>query len=214
MSTLIPAATAEQLQTADKLFKQDCHFIAGVATPDRMIEPSLPEVAFFGRSNVGKSSLINALTGRKALARSSNTPGRTQQINFFDLAGVMFLVDLPGYGYAAASKEKIATWHDLIHKYLHHRPTLKQVCILIDARHGLKPIDHEIMYMLDMAGVAYTIVLTKVDKIKKTELVTLRVKLDDELTAHVGGGQMVYATSAEKKEGIPELRAAVSAMRD
>jgi len=198
---------AEALKRGEILFRQECKFVAGAATPDRIPPPTLGEIAFAGRSNVGKSSLINAMTGRKGLARSSNTPGRTQQINFFDLGGLMYLVDLPGYGYAAASKEKIHAWNEMIRNYLRGRQTLKRVCVLIDSRHGIKAIDQDTMEMMDQSKVPYVIVLTKSDKIKPEELADLQARIEEELKTHPSACPRVYATSSDKKTGIPELRA-------
>jgi GTP-binding protein len=198
---------AEALKRGETLFRQECKFVAGAATPDRIPPPTLGEIAFAGRSNVGKSSLINAMTGRKGLARSSNTPGRTQQINFFDLGGLMYLVDLPGYGYAAASKEKIHAWNEMIRNYLRGRQTLKRVCVLIDSRHGIKAIDQDTMEMMDQSNVPYIIVLTKSDKIKPQELADLQERIEEELKSHPAACPTVYATSSDKKTGIPELRA-------
>jgi GTP-binding protein len=195
------------LKKGETLFRQECAFVAAAQTPDRIPPPTLGEIAFAGRSNVGKSSLINALTGRKGLARSSNTPGRTQQINFFDLGGKMFLVDLPGYGYAKASKDKSESWNEMVQNYLHGRPTLKRVCMLIDARHGIKVIDQEIMEMLDRSHVSYVIVLTKADKLKAAELAEVTARIGEGLASHPSAVQKPYATSADKKQGIPELRA-------
>lgn len=155
---------------ADKLFRQNCEFVAGAATADRLPEPRLPEVAFVGRSNVGKSSLINALTYRKKLARTSNTPGRTQQINFFDLGGLLMLVDLPGYGYAKVSRSDTEAWGRLIDAYLADRPNLLRVCVLIDSRHGIKDTDLQMVGMLDNYHMPAQLVLTKTDKATKAEL--------------------------------------------
>lgn len=198
---------AATLKKGEQLFSCECNFVAGAATPDRIPPPTLGEIAFAGRSNVGKSSLINAITGRKALARSSNTPGRTQQINFFDLGGQMYLVDLPGYGYAAASKEKILAWNDMIRSYLRGRLTLKRVCVLIDGRHGIKAVDQDAMEMLDSARVPYVIVLTKSDKLKPPELEAMVARIEEELKSHPAAFGKVFATSSDKKTGIPELRA-------
>lgn len=154
---------------ADKLFRQDCQFVAGAATADRLPPPALPEVAFVGRSNVGKSSLINALTYRKKLARTSNTPGRTQQINFFDLGGRLMLVDLPGYGYAKVSRTDTEAWGRLIDAYLADRPNLLRVCVLIDSRHGIKDTDRQMVGMLDNYHMPAQLVLTKTDKASKAD---------------------------------------------
>lgn len=199
------------LKQGEVLFRHECAFVAGADKPDRIPPPTLGEIAFAGRSNVGKSSLINAMTNRKGLARSSNTPGRTQQINFFDLGGLLYLVDLPGYGYASASKEKIHAWNDMIRGYLRGRQTLKRVCVLIDSRHGIKAIDQDTMEMLDQANVPYVIVLTKADKLKPEELPEMISKIEDELKTHPAACPKVYATSSDKKEGIPELRAFLAA---
>ncbi len=155
---------------ADKLFHQDCQFVAGAASAERLPPPALPEIAFVGRSNVGKSSLINALTFRKKLARTSNTPGRTQQINFFDLGGRLMLVDLPGYGYAKVSRTDTEAWGRLIDAYLRDRPNLLRVCVLIDGRHGVKDTDRQMMSMLDHYHMTAQLVLTKTDKASRAEL--------------------------------------------
>lgn len=207
-----PTTQAGIIRQADALFRNECKFVAGAATPDMIPPPTLSEIAFAGRSNVGKSSLINAVTGRKALARASNTPGRTQQINFFDLGGLMYLVDLPGYGYAAAAKEKVHAWNDMIRNYLRTRQTLKRVCILVDSRHGIKAVDQDTMEMLDQARVPYVIVLTKADKIKQAELEDLIARIEEELKTHPSALPKVYPTSADKKHGIPELRALLASV--
>ena len=155
------AADAAALEAGRLLFAKACDFVAGADKLEVVPDATLPEIAFAGRSNVGKSSLINALTGRKTLARTSNTPGRTQQINFFRLGDRLTLVDLPGYGYARAAKTRIAAWTRLVNGYLKGRPGLRRVCLLIDARHGPKDVDREIMTMLDKAAVVYQVVLTK-----------------------------------------------------
>ncbi|MCK5518659.1 MAG: YihA family ribosome biogenesis GTP-binding protein [Alphaproteobacteria bacterium] len=195
------------IKRGEVLFRSECQFVAGAATPDRIPPPTIGEIAFAGRSNVGKSSLINALTGRKALARSSRTPGRTQQINFFDLGGLMYLVDLPGYGYAVSSKKKIFAWNDMICGYLRGRQTLKRVCILIDSRHSFKDSDQDAMNMLDRSHVPYTIVLTKADKITATELQETIARIEDSLKSRTTAFPTVFATSSDKKKGIAELRA-------
>ena len=201
--------TPEQLEEGRRVFAGACDFTAGVATLDRMPEAGLPEVAFAGRSNVGKSSLINALTGRHALARTSNTPGRTQQLNFFKLGDVFELVDMPGYGYAKVSKQQKKEWEGLIRAYLRGRPTLRCAFVLIDARHGIKESDEEIMDMLGEAAVSYRIVLTKMDKASKAELEDTSAQILAALKKRTAGYNAVFPTSADKGTGIPELRAAI-----
>jgi GTP-binding protein len=189
------------------LFAAECAFVAGAATVDRLPGLALPEVAFAGRSNVGKSSLINALTGRNTLARTSNTPGRTQQINFFDLGGRLMLVDLPGYGYAQAAKTAIARWQGLIMDYLRGRPNLRRVCLLIDARHGLKATDREVMKTLDRAAVPYRVVLTKADKVGPRVLEETLAAVQAALKDHPAAMPEALASSAAKSYGVAEIRA-------
>jgi GTP-binding protein len=201
---------AQQLEIGRKLFAGECRFVAAVAELDRLPQAWLTEIAFAGRSNVGKSSLINALTGRNTLARTSNTPGRTQQLNFFSLADRLLLVDMPGYGYAEAAKTEIRRWTEVIDVYLKGRASLRRVLILVDARHGLKPNDIEMMKRLDKAAVAYQIVLTKGDKLKPAGLAML---IDETLLAlkkHPAAHPVILATSSETGSGIPELRAALA----
>ncbi len=162
--------SAEAIEAARKLFAGPCEFIAGAASFESLPPSSLPEIAFAGRSNVGKSSLVNALTGRRSLARTSSSPGHTRQINFFDLAGQLSLVDLPGYGFAQVSRSMKETWQDLASAYLRGRPTLKRVCLLIDSRHGVKEADRETMKNLDAAAVSYQLVLTKTDRLKQADI--------------------------------------------
>jgi GTP-binding protein len=208
-----PAASAEEaeaqarLERGRKLFAQECRFVTGAATPEGVPEAALTEVAFAGRSNVGKSSLINALTGRKTLAKVSRTPGRTRQINFFDLGGRLMLADLPGYGYAEAGKREIAAWNRTIDAYLRGRARLRRVCLLIDARLGLTARDRETMKELDRTAVAYQVVLTKTDKISPPALARLRERLAGELAEHPAAHPDIIATSAHDGRGIAELRA-------
>ena len=194
------------------LFAQSCDFTQGATNYSQLPETELEEIAFAGRSNVGKSSLINALTGRKTLARTSNTPGRTQQINFFDLSGRLALVDLPGYGYARASKQSIAQWTGLIEDYLKGRVQLRRVCLLIDGRHGLKDTDKTAMSLMDNAAVSYQIVLTKADKVKAPELERLIKRTAKEISSHVAAHPDIMVTSAIKGVGIVELRSAIAAL--
>ncbi|HEX7007460.1 MAG TPA: ribosome biogenesis GTP-binding protein YihA/YsxC [Alphaproteobacteria bacterium] len=205
-------AAEDAIDLGRRLFARPCTFIAAAATLDALPDPTTTEIAFAGRSNVGKSSLLNALVGRKGLARISATPGRTQQINFFDLGGVLILVDLPGYGYARAPKAAASGWTRLTHAYLRGRPTLRRLCLLIDARHGLKDSDREVMALLDQAAVSYQAVLTKIDKVKPAALEALRGALAPELARHVACHPEIIATSAVTGAGIPELRAALAAL--
>lgn len=178
----------------------------GVVAMEGLPAPDLPEIAFAGRSNVGKSSLINALTGRKALARTSNTPGRTRELNFFDLGGTLRLVDLPGYGYARVSRTDVNAWTGLTRDYLKGRPNLRRICMLIDSRHGLKPVDIETMSILDEAAVTYQIVMTKIDKIKPTEAAATQEATLAALKKHPAAFPEVLMTSSEKNEGITQMR--------
>ena len=203
---------APDLEFGRLLFAQNCDFLISAASFNQLPDTDLPEIAFAGRSNVGKSSLLNALTGRKNLARTSNTPGRTQQVNFFDLGGRMMLTDLPGYGYAKAAKSVVDQWTRLIKSYLKGRVRLRRVCLLIDSRHGLKDTDREVMALMDEAAVAYQIVLTKCDKIKATELEKLLAKTDKEITKHVAAHPEILVTSSFKSLGIEEMRAALATL--
>lgn len=172
----------------------------------------MPEIAFAGRSNVGKSSLINALTGRKTLARASNTPGRTQLLNFFDLGERLMLVDLPGYGYAEAPKDLVQRWTALVNGYLRGRAVLRRTCILIDSRHGLKPTDLDVMSMLDAAAVVYQVVLTKADKVRPTALAQVRDSVAKGIARRVAAHPDIIVTSSEDGTGIAELRAALTTL--
>jgi GTP-binding protein len=196
------------------LFARECRFVAG-ATDEAVLPPAiLPEVAFAGRSNVGKSSLVNALTGRTTLARVSHTPGRTQQINFFDLGGRLMLVDLPGFGFARVSKTKVRGWTGLIFRYLRGRPTLRRLCLLVDARHGLKEADREFMAQLDDAAVAYQVVLTKADKLTAAALAARHAEVAREIAGHVGAHPEIVVTSAHDGLGIADLRAHLAALAE
>ena len=200
----------QQIEFGRWLFSQSCTFLRGVARLDGLADPDLPEVAFAGRSNCGKSSLLNALTGRRALARTSKTPGRTQQLNFFDLGGQLWLVDMPGYGYARASKTDIAAWTQTIRDYLRGRPTLRRLCVLIDARHGIKANDEEMMEMLDKAAVGYQVVLTKTDKLTPGALAERVDATEKALKAHPAALPSLVATSARNGDGIERLRADIA----
>lgn len=196
----------EEIEKGRVLFAGTCDFIAGVPHVRAMVQEGLPEVAFAGRSNVGKSSLINAITGRKALARTSHTPGRTQQLNFFEVGNRFNLVDMPGYGYAKVSKTQKEEWRKLIRSYLKGRATLRACFVLIDSRHGIKEVDQEIMELLDEAGVVYRVILTKIDKAKKSEVEAVIEKTEAALAKHAAAFPKVYLTSAHEKENIDQLR--------
>lgn len=198
------------LEEGEALFKHPCDFVMGVVSFDKLPDADRLEVAFAGRSNVGKSSLINALTRRRNLARSSNTPGRTRELNFFKLADCAWIVDLPGYGYAKAPKDEIARWTGLTRDYLLGRQSLRRIYLLIDARHGLKPNDMELIAELDRCAVSYQAILTKGDKLKKSELDKVRQKTANELIKHPAAHPTVIVTSSEKEWGIPELRAEIA----
>lgn len=202
----------ELLESARKLFAGAADFTWAADRIDGLPPMRLPEIAFAGRSNVGKSSLINALTGRASLARTSHTPGRTQQLNFFDLAGRLAFVDMPGYGYAAVSKEKVANWTRLIEDYLKGRANLLRVYVLIDARHGLKDLDLAVLTLLDRAAVSYQVVLTKADQLKPAEQERRRTEVEAAMAKRVAAYPEVILTSAAKGEGVPELRAAILAL--
>jgi GTP-binding protein len=206
------APDADEIEDGRRLFAHECSFIAGVAAIDGLPPDGLPEIAFAGRSNVGKSSLLNALTGRTSLARVSHTPGRTRQLNFFSLAGRLMLVDMPGYGYAEAAKSEIAAWTDLIKLYLRGRAGLRRACLLIDARHGIKPTDRPLMDMLDEAAVSFQIVLTKADKVRGGALDALLATISAELKGHVAAHPVIHVTSAHESLGIAELRGALAAL--
>lgn len=187
-------------------FAQSANFVKGVVRIDDLPDDERPEVAFAGRSNVGKSSLLNALTGRRALARTSNTPGRTRELNYFLVGEALYLVDMPGYGYAKAPKEQVKGWTRLIYDYLRGRPQLKRVFLLIDSRHGLKQTDHNIMSLMDQAAVSYQVVLTKIDKLKAGQADRTIAAIATALAKHPAAHPRILATSAEKRIGIEELR--------
>jgi GTP-binding protein len=208
------ALDAAQLESGRLLFAAECQFVAAAAVLDRLPPATLTEIAFLGRSNVGKSSLINALTGRTTLARTSNTPGRTRQLNFFDLSGKLLLVDMPGYGYAEAPKTEIARWTELIDLYLKGRATLRRLILLVDSRHGVKENDTAMMVRLDKAAVSYQLVLTKIDKLGKGERERRLAETTGLLAKRPAAHPVVLATSAETGGGIPELRAILAALTE
>jgi GTP-binding protein len=201
--------TDEEIEAARVLFAQPATFVMGAAKIEQLPAPDLPEVAFAGRSNVGKSSLINALVGMKALARASNEPGRTREVNFFDLGGRLRLVDLPGYGWAKAGKQVTKKFQNLGRDYLRGRVSLKRVYLLIDSRHGLKSVDTEALDTLDEAAVSYQIVLTKADKLKKGEAEAVAAQTLKAIAKRPAAYPAVVVTSSEKGEGIPDLRAEI-----
>jgi GTP-binding protein len=201
-----PVHSPEELEAARVLFARPVSFLMGAAKIDQLPGPDLPEVAFAGRSNVGKSSLINALVGRSNLARASSEPGRTREVNFFLLDGRLRLVDLPGYGFAKAARTTARQFQNLGRAYLRGRPNLKRVYLLIDARHGLKPPDLEAMTALDQAAVSYQLVLTKADKLKPAEAEAMTAKVLAAISKRPAAFPEVLATSAVKGGGMPELR--------
>jgi GTP-binding protein len=205
------AHSPEAIETARVLFARPSSFVMGVAEIDQLPDTHLPEVAFAGRSNVGKSSLINALVGRKDLARASNEPGRTREVNLFDVDGRLRLADLPGYGFAKAARTTARKFQNLGRAYLRGRPNLRRTYLLIDARHGLKAPDLEAMDALDTAAVSYQIVLTKADKLKPGELDAVVRRTAAAIVKRPAAYPEVLATSAAKGLGMPELRAGVAA---
>jgi GTP-binding protein len=202
--------SSAEIEAGRRLFAGEWRFLSAAGSPHSLPAPRAPEVAFAGRSNVGKSSLINALIGRKALARTSNTPGRTQELIFFGGPERLVLVDLPGYGYAAAAKSKVAAWTSLIRDYLNGRAALARVYVLIDARHGLKTTDAEIFDTLGKAAVSFQIVLTKSDQVSPAELVERSQSVEQGMRKRAAAFPELIATSAHTGAGIPALRAAIA----
>lgn len=201
-----------QLERARWLFAQHWDFVRGVPTLKFLPDADRPEIAFAGRSNVGKSSLINALVNQHGLARTSNTPGRTQELNFFsNEAGGFYLVDLPGYGFAQAPKDKVDRWGEVLRDYLRGRVVLRRVFVLIDSRHGAKTLDKNIFDLLDQAAVTYQVVLTKIDKIKPPAVAKAIATAEALIKSHAAAFPYVIATSSDKKTGLDELRAAIVA---
>lgn len=201
---------ATQSDYAKWLFSQQCDFMLGVAKVQDLPADNLPEITFAGRSNVGKSSLINAITNRKGLARTSNTPGRTQQLNFFNLGNLMHIVDLPGFGYASAPKDIVEQWQETILLYLKGRPSLKRVYLLIDSRHGIKKVDKEYMDLFDEVALSYQVILTKSDKLSQTQLAKILKSVEKDIIKRPAAHPDVIVTSSEKGLGIQEARTEMS----
>lgn len=201
----------EEIERGRHLFAQACDFLLGAVKAGQLPPVDVPEIAIIGRSNVGKSSLINALTGRNSLARTSNTPGRTREINLFSLADRLYIADLPGYGFAKVPKHERDSWPELIESYLKGRPNLRRTALLVDSRHGLKDIDRSLMAVLDGAAVTYQIILTKIDKVKGSRDAVAQT-VADELVTHPAAYPIIWPTSAAKGEGIAELRAALATL--
>ena len=215
MTLPFPLAEAPDPPAAErgrKLFAGPVDFLKGVVTMDGLPAGERIEVCFAGRSNVGKSTLINALTGRNSIARTSGTPGRTQEINYFTLGATHYLVDLPGYGYAKAPLAVVETWQALLRAYLAGRPNLRRAFVLVDARHGIKPPDAEIMALLDQAAVTFQVVLTKADKVKAAARAEVLAQVRAALQSHPAAFPELVVTSAEKGDGIATLRAIIAAM--
>jgi GTP-binding protein len=203
--------TDEDIAEGEALFRRPWQFLRSAPQLENLPAASGPEIAFAGRSNVGKSSLINALVGQRGLARTSNTPGRTQDLNFFVAPGVaLTIVDMPGYGFAEAPKPRVEQWTGLVRDYLRGRPTLLRVFLLVDARHGLKSSDLSVMELMDQAAVSYQVVLTKIDKIKPPELAEILGATAATLKSHAAAFPSLLATSARTGAGMPELRAQVA----
>ncbi len=208
------APDAEAAETGRLLFAREIRFLKGVVAMAGLPPADRPEVCFAGRSNVGKSSLINALTGQSGLARASNTPGRTQEINYFAAGDGLYLVDLPGYGFAKAPVATVAKWQALLKQYLQGRPTLRRAFVLIDARHGIKPVDEEIMALLDTAAVTFQAVLTKTDKVRAKDRDSVLAQVRARLATHPAAFPEIVLTSSEKGDGIATLRAIIAELSE
>ncbi|HEU0118246.1 MAG TPA: ribosome biogenesis GTP-binding protein YihA/YsxC [Alphaproteobacteria bacterium] len=206
--------TDEEKENARKLFAQQCDFVLAAAEPEQFPKSNLPEIAFIGRSNVGKSSLINALTNRKSLARASNTPGRTQQIVFFNLANRLMVADLPGYGHADAPRAEKDRWNQLVHSYLQSRPPLRCTCLLIDSRHGVMANDLSMMQFLDRAAASYQVVLTKLDQLRGVDRKERLKAVEEKIAKHPAARPGALMTSSEKQDGIADLRAFLAAFAE
>jgi GTP-binding protein len=206
------AEEADFTEAGRKLFARECEFYWAAAKKDGLPPPRGLEIAFAGRSNVGKSSLINALTGRNGLARTSNTPGRTQELNFFEIAGAFSIVDMPGYGFAAVGKDKVSAWTGLIHDYLRGRVQLARVFLLIDARHGIKDTDKPILDTLGKSAVAYQVVLTKADELTAAARKQRLAEVEAIIRKHAAAHPQIILTSSRKNEGIEELRASIASL--
>ena len=207
-----PDPTPEEAEAARLLFAGPVDFVKGVVAMDGLPPADRPEICFAGRSNVGKSSLINALTGRNGLARASNTPGRTQEINYFNVGDKAYLVDLPGYGFAKAPVAIVAKWQALLKSYLAGRPTLRRAFCLIDSRHGVKPVDHEIMALLDRSAVPFQVVMTKADKLGPNALKPVLEQVETELQKHPAAFPELVVTSSDKGQGIATLRTIIAGL--
>ncbi|CUH78803.1 ribosome biogenesis GTP-binding protein YihA/YsxC [Tropicibacter naphthalenivorans] len=209
---LADAPEEAEREAARKLFLGEVDFLKGVVAMDGLPPDDRIEVCFAGRSNVGKSSLINALTRRKGLARASNTPGRTQEINYFQLGSERYLVDLPGYGFANAPVAVVAKWQALLKNYLAGRQSLRRAFVLVDFRHGIKPVDEEIMTLLDRSAVTFQVVLTKADKVKDKDYDKTLAQVREKLSKHPAAYPEIVLTSSEKGDGIPTLRAIIAGL--
>lgn len=211
MTGAAPGFSAEELARGEALFRRQWQFVTGVVRLDGLPPMDKPEIAFAGRSNVGKSSLINALTNNGKLARTSNTPGRTQELNYFaDAARSLYIVDMPGYGYAEAPKARVEAWTRLIKEYLRGRTSLRRVFVLVDARHGVKPVDNDIFDLLDETAVSYQVVLTKIDKPSAPELAKVAASVSAKLVRRPAAFPLLLQTSSETGGGIADLRATIA----